>query len=383
MKTALLITLALTSFSQAAPHLKEVASGLIKPVWATAPNGSTKYFYILEKDGRILIQDRRTGKILGSPFLDIRDRIKIRMNEQGLLGMAFCPKFNTTGRFYLNYTDLHGNTQIVRFTCNPKLPLKADPSRSETLMSIKQDSRNHNGGWIGFGPDGYLYIGMGDGGSANDPKNRAQDLSQHLGSLLRIDVSGSKGYKIPKNNPFVGHQKIKPEIYAFGLRNPWRCSWDRKTKDFYIADVGQNKWEEINFIPRGKGRGANYGWRKREGLNATPKNNVGGDKPKHNIDPIYTYNHGIKSNEGLSITGGFVYRGKIKSLQGRYFFADWLNPRVWSITVKNGKATQFKDWTVDFKVKNVGLKHISSFAEDPQGELYIISHAGKMFKIVE
>lgn len=373
---------ALSGISHAAPKLKLIAKGLDRPVWATAPKYSKNYLYLVEKSGRILVQNRKTNQILPQPFLDIRNRIKIRMNEQGLLCMAFCPHFNKTGRFYLNYTNLKGDTEIVRMRCNPKNPTRANIATSERLLLIKQDSKNHNGGWLGFGPDNYLYIGMGDGGSANDPKNRAQDLSNHLGSLLRIDVSGASGYKIPKSNPFRTFPNIKPEIYAFGLRNPWRCTWDRKTKDFYIADLGQNHWEEINFVPRGKGRAANYGWRKREGLQPNPKRKVSGQRPKHNIDPIYTYSHGGGKNQGLSITGGFVYRGKIKSMQGRYFFADWINPRIWSITVKKGRATDFQDWTERFQLRKHQLTNISSFAQDPQGELYIISHRGMIYKIV-
>ena len=368
----------------AAPHLKEVTSGLKEPLWATAPKDSSRYFYILEKAGVIKIQDRRTGQVLPKAFLDISSKIKIRMNEQGLLGMAFCPNFSTTGRFYLNYTDLSGNTQIARYTCNPKLPLAADSGTEEILLSIKQDSRNHNGGWIGFGPDNFLYIAMGDGGSANDPKRRAQDLSQLLGKLLRIDVSGKKGYTIPKSNPFISTKGAHAEIYAYGLRNPWRCAWDPKTKDFYIADVGQNKIEEINFQPAGKGNGANYGWRKREGNTANPRNDIGGPNRPSYTDPVYTYKHGVAPTEGLSVTGGFVYRGKIKALQGHYFFADWVNPRIWSFKMQNGKPSQFKDWTDSFKLKEKRLFKISSFAQDPQGEIYLFDHkAGKMFQITE
>ena len=383
MKTAVVLSLLLALPCAHAVQLKEVASGLEEPVWATAPKGSSTYFYILEKPGVIKVMNRKTGTILAKPFLDIRDKIKVRMNEQGLLGMAFCPQFSKTGRFYLNYTDLNGSTQLARFRCNPSTPTTASADTQELIMTIRQDSRNHNGGWISFGPDGYLYVGMGDGGSANDPKNRAQDLNQWLGKLLRIDVSGSKGYRIPKGNPFATSKDIKPEIYAFGLRNPWRCSFDPLTKGLYIADVGQNKLEEINYVSASKLRGANFGWRLREGTIQTPKSRVGGAKQDSHIDPVHVYGRGSENNQGYSITGGFIYRGKIRSLYGHYLFADWINPRIWSFKLSKGKATQLTDWTDELKLQQHKITKISSFAKDPQGELYVIDFIrGKMFKIV-
>jgi len=369
----------------AAPSFEPIVKGLKEPLWACAPKNETRYLWILEKAGVIKIYDKKTKKVLATPFMDITDRIRIRMNEQGLLGMTFCPNYAKTGRFYLNYTNRDGNTEIYRFVVSSKSPLKCNPASGEQLMAIKQDSRNHNGGWIDFGPDKLLYIGMGDGGSANDPKHRAQDLSSHLGKILRIDVSGARGYTVPKSNPFTEVKGAKPEIWAYGLRNPWRCSWDRKTKDFYIADVGQNKIEEINMIPAGRpSAGLNYGWRFREGNIVTPKRGVGGDRPTRNVDPVYTYTHGAKSNQGLSVTGGYVYRGKIASLRGQYFFADWVLPHIWSIKVKNGKVSQFTDWTTKIQPKNdAKITRICSFAEDPQGELYLISHKGIIYQLVD
>ena len=358
-----------------------LASGFKNPVWAEAPKGEKEHLWVVEKEGTIHLLHKESGK--KQEFLDITKHIEIRMNEQGLLGLAFSDDYLRSGRFYVYYTNTEGDTEICRFTANGKGMRKCHADSRELLLSFKQDARNHNGGWIGFGPDGHLYIATGDGGSANDPKKRAQDLSSHLGKLLRIDVSPKKGYRIPKDNPFKSRSNAKPEIFAYGLRNPWRCSWDQKTGDFYIGDVGQNQWEEINFMPAGKGRGANYGWRLREGLIATPKNGVGGNKPRQAVDPIHVYKHGSKPDQGLSVTGGYVYRGPIKSLQGKYFFADYANPRIWSFEVKNGKAVNVEDWTDRFKPKSGKISSIASFNEDHNGNLLIISHGGKIYQLVE
>lgn len=359
----------------------ELASDFKEPVWAEAPRGVKDQLWVIEKAGIIQILDRENGS--KREFLDIRDRIKIKMNEQGLLGMAFSRDYLSSGRFYVYYTNLKGNSEIVRFTAHGKGMSECEASSGELLFSFHQNARNHNGGWIGFGPDSYLYIGTGDGGSGNDPKGHGQDLSTYLGKLLRIDVSPKQGYKIPADNPFRKTPQAKPEIYAYGLRNPWRCSWDRKTGDFYIADVGQNHWEEINFMPAGKGRGANYGWRLREGMVATPKKDVGGELPKGAIDPIYVYKHGGGDMEGISVTGGYVYRGPIKSLQGKYFFADYGNPRIWSFEVENGKMNNFEDWTDRFESESGRIGAISSFGEDDEGNLLIISLGGAIHQVVD
>lgn len=350
------------------------------PLWAESPQGVSDHLWVVEKAGRIYLLNTKTGE--RAPFLDISDRIDIKMVEQGLLGMAFSEDYLKSGRFYLYYTNRKGDTEVVRFTAHGEGRRKCDPASSELLLSIDQNARNHNGGWLGIGPDGYLYIATGDGGASYDPKNHSQDLSTHLGKLLRIDVSAKSGYAIPADNPFVDTSKAKPEIYAYGLRNPWRCSWDRETGDFYIADVGQRKWEEVNYMPAGQGRGANYGWRPREGLVKTDKK-VGGGKPSQAIDPIYTYRHGGGALEGVSVTGGYVYRGPIQELQGKYFFADFANPRIWSFEVENGKAVNLEDWTKRLKSKDVDINMVASFGEDHEGNLLIISHAGSIYRIVE
>jgi glucose/arabinose dehydrogenase len=358
-----------------------IGDGFKLPVWASAPKGENNLLWVVEKKGTIRILNRKTGK--KQLFLDITPRVGSRGNEEGLLGLAFSKDYLRTGRFYVYLTSPKMMTEVIRFTAHGKEKHQCSPSTAEVLITFKQPYRNHNGGWIGFGPDNFLYIGTGDGGSANDPKNNSQNLDSYLGKLLRIDVSPEKGYRIPADNPFKNNAKAKPEIYAYGLRNPWRCSWDRKTKDFYIGDVGQNAWEEIDYMPADQGKGANYGWRLREGLRATPKKGTGGPKPKGAIDPIYVYKHGSGPREGVSITGGYVYRGPIKSLHGKYFFADYANSRIWSFTTKHGKMTQFEDWTERLQSPKGKIRSISSFGEDNDGNLLIISYKGIIYEMTE
>jgi len=381
-----------TTNTQSAGSFEPIINGLERPTWIGSPKDDTRYLWILEKAGKIKIYDKQEKQLLDKPFMDISSNIKISMNEQGLLGLAFAPDYSKSGRFYINLTNTHGNTEIIRFTNDLSSPLICNSETKELLLEVKQDFRNHNGGWIGFGPDNMLYIGMGDGGSGNDPKNRAQDLTSHLGKLLRIDVSSEKKYLIPKDNPFINTTNAKKEIYSYGLRNPWRCSFD-SDGNLFIGDVGQNKIEEVNAVHYKKANGGNFGWRLREGSDATPdkvfgkklrKKIIGGDKPKGNIDPVYTYAHGIKKNQGLSITGGYVYRGSVKKYQGHYFFADFVNPRIWSIKYTDGKASNFTDLTDELKPKKgTQISQIASFGEDSEGELYLINHNGAIYKLVQ
>lgn len=365
----------LTTLTHAAPRAEKIIDSLNMPVYLTAPSGSTDKLYILEKAGRVMTYDRVKKKLNPDPFLDIRDSIKIKMNEQGLLGMAFSPDYKKDRRFYLYYTDTNGDTQVSRFT----VKANGKDIDEEKLLKVPQDFPNHNGGWIDFGPDNFLYIGLGDGGSGNDPKNRAQDMNQLLGKILRIDVSGKSGYSIPKDNPFISQPDTLSEIYAFGLRNPWRCSWDKETNLLYIGDVGQNNWEEINAVTEATLKGANFGWKLREGTHSTPAKPVGGKKAKPAIDPIFEYDRSV----GQSITGGYVYRGKIKSISGLYFYADYVKPRIFSFNYNGKKVTAEKEWTQQFAQKGKPISQISSFGVDPQGEMYIISHEGNIYAIVE
>ncbi|MES2995459.1 MAG: PQQ-dependent sugar dehydrogenase [Verrucomicrobiota bacterium] len=376
------VSLVLISPSLAGVAVKLVASGFERPLWAGMPRDTRGKLWVMEQAGTVYIIDLTTGgKRSDRPFLDLRGKVRRKGNEEGLLGLAFAPDFTTSGRFYVNYTDDNRNTRIVRFTSRDKRT--TDPATAETVLEYPSEFENHNGGWIEFGPDGMLYIGNGDGGGGNDPRNRSQDPDSLLGKILRIDVSPAKGYKIPTDNPFVGKTGAKPEIWASGVRNPWRNSFDRQTGDFWMGDVGQHHWEEINFMPAGKGAGANYGWRLREGNVATPAKGVGGKAPGGAIEPVYVYKHGMNATEGLSVTGGFVYRGKaIPELRGRYVFADYQNPRVWSFRLRNGKAGDFKDHTGALQPKGGRINLISSFAEDNDGELFIIDHTGPIYQMI-
>lgn len=368
----------LSCATTASARLQKIADNFKRPVWAGMPKGSSGVLWVMEQAGTIRLLDLKTGKTAEKPFLDIEERVTRQGNEQGLLGLAFAADFRDSGRYYVYYNDKKDRTVVSRFVSKNKLT--TDPNSEEILLKFDQPYRNHNGGWIDFGPDGMLYIGSGDGGAANDPKNAGQDLGTLLGKILRIDVSPEKGYKLPADNPFLDQQGVRPEIWAYGLRNPWRCSFDRKTGDLWIGDVGQNHWEEINWMAKGKGAGANYGWRLREGEIATPKNNIGGSRPDGNVEPVYVYHHGQGPLEGLSVTGGYVYRGPIQSLQGRYIFADYQLPRIWSFRIEDGKAVDLIDHSTDWKPED-GFKLISSFAEDNDGQLYVISLSGELFII--
>jgi len=376
------LSLAFVPLSSAGIASELLIKGLERPVWVGAPPSAKGKIWVMEQAGTIWIVDLNSGKRSTKPFLEITDRVTRKSNEQGLLGLAFAPDFEKSGKFYVNYNEKGGDTRIVRFVT--RNGATTDASKGETVYKFKQPFGNHNGGWLDFGPDGYLYIATGDGGAANDPKNLAQDLTSPLGKLLRLDVSGSKGYQVPADNAFNGKKGALPEIHAIGLRNPWRCSFDRETGDFWIGDVGQNHWEEINFIENGKFGGLNFGWRLREGEIKTPFKSIGGDRPDANHEPIYVYKHGSGPSEGLSVTGGFVYRGaKIAGLKGRYVFADYQNPRIWSFVQKNGKATDFTDHTSELQPKGGRINLISSFGEDADGELYLADHSGTVYRIVE
>ncbi len=302
------------------------------------------------------------------------------------MGLAFHPDYVSNGLFYVNYTNPSGTTVVQEYTrTNDNL---ANASSARTLLTIAQPFTNHNGGWLGFGPDGFLYISTGDGGAGGDPGNRSQDITNELlGKLLRIDPLGNNSsngqYGIPASNPFVGVTG-DDEIWAYGLRNPWRCSFDSLTGDLYIADVGQNSREEIDVQPASSTGGENYGWRVREGTIAF----AGGALPGA-INPIYDYVWGSGNLQGRSVTGGYVYRGPISEIQGHYFFADYVNNRVWSFkwdgsnpsTFNGSNFTQFIDWT-SLITTNVGtISSVSSFAEDELGNLYIIDLGGEIFRI--
>lgn len=374
---------------------ERVALGLSDPLFVThAPDDPGRVF-ILEQPGRIRILDisSQPPVLLITPFLDIGSVVNNSGTEQGLLGLAFHPDFQSNGYFYVNYTGIDGDTRVSRYEVPVATPNEADASSEVVLMTIGQPQANHNGGWMAFGPDdGYLYIATGDGGGGGDDEpghtpgtGNGQDITANLlGKILRIDVDGSDGpggmYGIPPDNPFVGVTG-DDEIWAFGLRNPWRNAFDRMTGDLYIADVGQSSWEEVNFQSGSSTGGENWGWRCREG--GHDFNFTGDCGSATLLDPIFEYAHG-GSPFRCSITGGEVYRGcAIPDLDGTYFFADWCSGQVWSFRVVGGVPTNYQERTAELDpAGSPSIDSITSFGLDALGEIYICDRGGEVFKIV-
>ncbi|HEU4881560.1 MAG TPA: PQQ-dependent sugar dehydrogenase [Longimicrobium sp.] len=346
-------------------RLQLVVQGLASPVHLTAPANDARLF-IVEQPGRIRIV--QNGALLPTPFLDISAKVTAG-GERGLLSVAFHPQYASNGTFFVNYTDTRGDTRIERYRVSAD-PNRADPATAELVLTVAQPYSNHNGGLAAFGPDGKLYIGMGDGGGGGDPDETGQDPLRMLGKLLRIDVDAARPYAIPANNPYAGGTNPLPEIWASGLRNPWRFSWDRTANLLYVADVGQNRLEEIDVVPAAQG-GVNYGWDEMEGSDCFEPST--GCNQTGKVQPVAEYTH----SDGCSITGGFVYRGQdIPALRGVYFYADYCQGWIRSFRYANGAATDARSW----EVENVGS--ISSFGEDARGELYVVSHGGAVYKIV-
>ncbi len=361
-----------------------VASGLTRPLHITAPRLDPSRLFISEQDGFIRIL--KNGVLLPTPFLDIEDEVSC-CGERGLLGLAFDPDYETNGTFYVNVTNNAGDTEIRRYTVSGD-PDVANPT-GLAILTIEQDFSNHNGGQLVFGPDGYLYVGMGDGGSGGDPNERAQDDGQLLGKMLRIDVDAPM-YAIPPTNPYVGAGDPLDEIWAKGLRNPFRFSFDRGTGDLYIADVGQNTWEEVNVTPASSTGGENYGWDVFEGnacFEPTPPAMSCPSPPTGFTFPVLTYNHG----QGCSVTGGFVYRGcAMPDLHGTYFYSDICSAFIRTFNgVVGGVAQNQQNRTADVAPGGgLSIGGVSSFGEDARGELYVVDYGGgsmgqgEVYKIV-
>jgi glucose/arabinose dehydrogenase len=351
-----------------------VAEGFSRPILLTAPPGDPNRLFVVEQNSA-LIKIIKNGVTLSTPFLDLGSKASSG-GERGLLGLAFHPDYFSNGRFFVNFTNNSGDTKVHEYAVSTD-PDKALQAKVAVIQLVSQPFSNHNGGCLAFGADGMLYIGMGDGGSANDPGNRAQDLSERLGKILRLDVDIPPPY-IPADNPFVGKSGVREEIWAYGIRNPWRFSFDSLTGDLYIGDVGQNAWEEINFQPAGSAGGENYGWRCMEGNNCTNLSGcVCGSAAL--TQPIHEYGH----NLGCSITGGHVYRGPINALSGTYFFGDYCSARIWSFRYDGSTMTEFKNRTNELDPPGSDvINDISSFGEDGLGNLYIVDHAdGQIFRI--
>ncbi len=336
-------------------NAEKVADGFRSPTDIVAAGDGSGRLFVVEKGGtiRILVN----GVIQPEPFLDITARVQSGGAEQGLLGLVFHPQYASNGRFFVDFTASNGDDSIAEYRVSSD-PNRADPASGKILLAIPDPAPNHNGGNLVFGPDGYLYAGFGDGGGANDQFKNGQNLGALLGKMLRLDVTNGDPYRIPHDNPFVGRQGVRPEIWAFGLRNPWRYSFDSVTDDLFIADVGQNRYEEIDVQPAGSHGGENYGWNRMEGLHC-----LQGDSCDQSgfVLPVAEYDH----TQGCSITGGFVYRGRrFPLLNGAYLYGDYCSGRIWGLSQDAGgtwRQSELLQTTLG----------ISSFGQDEAGELYL------------
>lgn len=347
--------------SSAGLRLEMVASGLQSPVHLAAPPGDDRLF-VVEQAGRIRIIDG-TG-LRPQPFLDITERVGSG-GERGLLSVAFRPDYAQSGEFFIDYTDRSGNTRIERYTVSAD-PDVADPASGRIVLGVDQPFPNHNGGLVTFGPDGMLYIGLGDGGSGGDPQGNGQNRSTLLGSILRIDIT-VEPFAVPADNPFVGEASARPELWATGLRNPWRFSFDEPGGHLYIADVGQNQYEEVNVVDRSAGA-INYGWSVMEASHCfgSPSCAMAGLTL-----PVLEYDHG----DGCSVTGGYVYRGSsIPGITGHYFYSDYCSGWIRSFRYTAGEAVEQTDWGLD-------AGRVLSFGRDSSGEIYVLNSAGVVYRI--
>jgi glucose/arabinose dehydrogenase len=345
-------------------QLIEVASGLSSPLYLTSPANDSRLF-VVEQAGRIRII--KNGQVLAQPFLDIVSRVSSG-GERGLLSVAFHPSYAANGFFYVNFTDLAGNTRVERFNVSSN-PDVGDASSSKLILGVTQPFANHNGGLNLFGPDGMLYIGLGDGGSGGDPQGNGQRTNTLLGKILRIDVDNGDPYSIPSGNPFANQSGARPEIWAFGLRNPWRFSFDRTAGLLFVADVGQGSLEEIDVVPTTRA-GVNYGWNIMEGSSCFGSGScsTAGLEP-----PVIEYNH---SGGACSVTGGYAYRGSaIPELAGHYFYSDYCAGFLRSFLYSNGAATDQRTWDVGT------IGSVTSFGEDAAGEMYIVVQQGRVYRI--
>ncbi|NNJ10363.1 glucose dehydrogenase [Chloroflexales bacterium ZM16-3] len=343
-------------------RLEEVLGGFNRPTFITGAGDGSGRLFVAEQVGRVWVV--RDGARADLPFLDISDLVDVSGSEQGLLSVAFHPRYAENGSFFVDYTDLRGDTVVARYHVSANADL-ADRDSAEVLLAQQQPAANHNGGQLAFGPDGYLYVGLGDGGGGGDTYGNGQNLGTLLGTILRLDVDGAPPYGIPADNPFVGRGDARPEIWAWGLRNPWRFSFDRETDDLYIADVGQNAVEEVNVQPAASAGGENYGWNTMEGTDCFLAQ--GCDQAGLTL-PVTTYRHS-SAEGGCSITGGYVYRGKrLPQAVGLYLYSDYCSGNLWAL------RRQGAGWE-NRLIGKLGVSP-SSFGEDEAGELYVADHAG-------
>lgn len=339
--------------------------GLALPDDIQFPDDGSGRMFVVEQPGRIRIVEN--GQLLQQPYLDITDRVGSAGNEQGLLGLAFHPDFNNHPYFYVNYTDRNGNTVIARFQASGDL---ADPASEKDVLQIPQPYPNHNGGEMTFGPDGFLYLGLGDGGSQGDPNGNGQNTNVLLGKILRIDVDHGDPYGIPVGNPFANGGG-RPEIWAYGLRNPWRFSFTRNTNDLYIADVGQDLWEEVD-VALGNPAGVNYGWNYFEGRHPY------GGRPPGGLNftmPVTEYSH---PEGGCAIIGGFVYAGQMSEWRGIYLYGDECSGKIWGFLNTSDPPSQ-SGWQSQLLFQT--RASITSFGQDPAGEVYLADRAGTIYRL--
>ena len=374
--------------------IEKIANVPAKSLYITQPREETSLLFVLNQKGKIFIL--KDNKIIKKPFLDITDRVHGSLtpgSEEGLLGLAFHPKYQQNGYFYVNYVNKNDSSIVSRFSVSND-PEIADVTTEKIILKVNQPFGNHNGGHLAFGPkDNMLYIGFGDGGKSGDPFNNSQNLNTFLGSILRVDVDNGNPYQIPSDNPFYEQEGRKGEIFCYGLRNPWRFSFDRETNDLLIGDVGQNKWEEVNWNTWSKAKGANFGWRTMEADHCF--------NPEDFCDtsglsmPIHTYPNnaaymrilmGMDESEatGCSVTGGYVYRGRKKSsFWGTYIFGDYCTGRIWAFDYNKGKVSNFQNIRKKLKRNSENLPlFISSFGEDSSGELYVVDYLGSIYKFI-
>lgn len=346
-----------------------VSDGFDNPIYVTSAYDGSGRLFVVEQTGMVWIVDA-DGNQLDEPFLDVSAQLPPAVfrggySEQGLLGLAFHPNFEETGRFFISYTDVNGDSVISRMNISPDDPNRADETNEFVILTVDQPFENHNSGHIAFGIDGYLYISLGDGGDQGDPFGNAQNPASLLGKVLRLDVDGGEPYAIPDDNPFVGNSAFAPEVWQLGLRNPWRFSFDRAQGDFYMADVGEWQFEEINYLPAGIG-GANFGW---EFFEANLKRD--GEPPSGLTAPILEYDHSL----GCSVTGGVVYRGRaLPEIQGYYFYGDYCLGNLW-IARRGDNGT----WQATLWMNT--LRQISSFGEDEAGEIYLVDYKGELLRL--
>jgi hypothetical protein len=380
------LALSVTNVGPDGFRVRRAGTGFSQPLYLTGiPDGSGRVL-VVQQGGLVRILDPVTGAIAPTPFLDVSTQVATD-GERGLLGLALAPDFNATGTFYVFMTDTGGRIQLRRYRTFAGNRNQADPATADQIFDLAHPASNHNGGWLDFGPDGMLYAALGDGGGAGDTANNAQNTNVLYGKIIRIDPRSDafpadplRDYAIPAGNPFAAGGGL-PEIWAYGLRNPFRNGFDPVTQNLWIGDVGQNAREEIDLL-RPADAGANFGWRIMEGtavFNGTPNASL--------VPPVAEYLHGTGPREGNSVTGGYVYRGPVEALRGNYFFADFIRPNLWSIAIARVSlgqtipSSQFRLRNADFTPAAGTINNVSSFGLDQAGNLYIVDYDGEIYRV--